>query len=81
MVLERVEGEERAVIMFGGYASKKEVEMKKALLLEKLASDEDWTALDSSVVLAQYNDPFTPPWSRLNEVSVAVSPRTSAATP
>ena len=24
--------------------------------------------------LAQYNDPFTPPWKRLNEVSVAVQP-------
>mmetsp|Transcript_19354 Transcript_19354/g.36542 ORF Transcript_19354/g.36542 Transcript_19354/m.36542 type:complete len:426 (-) Transcript_19354:260-1537(-) len=76
VVLERVEGDERAVVMFGGYASKKEVENKKTLLLDKLQNDNDWMpANDDPPVLAQYNDPFTPPWKRLNEVSVAVKSR------
>lgn len=73
VVLERLEGEERAVIMFGGYASKSVVEEKKLLLLEKLEKEKDWVrAGKEPVVLSQYNDPFTPPWKRLNEVSVAV---------
>ena len=75
VMLERVEGQERAVVMFGGYASKKEVEVKKKLLLDKLESDNDWMAVGDSVELSQYNDPFTAPWKRLNEVSVAVEPR------
>ena len=76
VVLERVEGEERAVVMFGGYASKKEVDNKRKLLLDKLQNDKDWMPVnDDPPVLAQYNDPFTPPWKRLNEVSVAVKSR------
>lgn len=76
VMLERVEGQERAVVMFGGYASKKEADAKKQLLLEKLKSDTDWMAVEESADLMQYNDPFTAPWKRLNEVSVAVRPRT-----
>ena len=75
VILERLEAEERAVIMFGGYASKKDVDAKKKKLLETLESDKDWMAVNQSATLAQYNDPFTPPWKRLNEVSVAVKPR------
>ena len=75
VTLQRMDAEERAVIMFGGYASKKEVAAKKQQLLEKLRKDKEWEVASESIVLAQYNDPFTPPWKRLNEVSVAVKPR------
>lgn len=68
--------ENRAVVMFGGYASKQEVEKKKSQLINAIAKDKDWEITDSnSITLAQYNDPFTPPWKRLNEVSVTVRQR------
>lgn len=77
VVLERVQGEERAVIMFGGYASKAVVDVKTKQLLEKLQEDSDWMPHgDEPAFVSQYNDPFTPPWKRLNEVSVAVTSRT-----
>ena len=67
------ETQERAVVMFGGYASKKEVERRKEQLVRGLESVEEWRAVDDEpVTLAQYNDPFTPPWKRLNEVSLVV---------
>lgn len=76
VVLEYDDGGERAVVMFGGFASKKDVEMRTKQLLEGLRRDADWQAdpEDSTVSLAQYNDPFTPPWKRRNEVSVKAVP-------
>lgn len=69
-------GGERAVIMFGGYASKKEVDKRKKQLVRLLSRNNDWEAVEGDMItLSQYNDPFTPPWKRLNEVSVAVRPR------
>jgi hypothetical protein len=77
--LELNQGGERAVTMFGGFASKADVEKRKKKLLEALKRDKEWEAVESETpVLAQYNDPFTPPWKRLNEVSVAVRPRSSS---
>lgn len=74
--LQRDEGGERAVVMFGGFAAKKDTEERKALLLDCLAKDSEWMAdADSIVTVAQYNDPFTPPWKRRNEVSIKVVPR------
>ncbi len=67
--------EDRAVIMFGGYASKKEVDRQKKQLVAALSNDPEWKMLDEEVTLAQYNDPFTVPWKRLNEVSVRVQKR------
>jgi SOUL heme-binding protein len=72
----RRNNESRAVIMFGGYASKQEVDKKKSKLVSSILKDKEWEIVDAdSITLAQYNDPFTPPWKRLNEVSVEVSPR------
>jgi hypothetical protein len=69
-------GEDRAVVMFGGFAAKKDVAKRTKQLLDGLAKDKDWMAVPrSSVALAQYNDPFTPPWKRRNEVSIKVQPR------
>lgn len=67
--------EDRAVIMFGGYASKKEVDRRKKELVAALSRDSEWKMLDQEVTVAQYNDPFTVPWKRLNEVSARVGRR------
>ena len=73
VVLERKQGDERAVVMFGGFAGKKDVEERTKQLLDGLARDREWSAEQgATVTLAQYNDPFTPPWKRRNEVSVKV---------
>jgi hypothetical protein len=73
--LKRDEGGTRAVVMFGGFASSKEVEAKKNELIKNLNSNKEWCIVPGSpLTLAQYNDPFTPPWKRRNEVSVLVQP-------
>jgi hypothetical protein len=73
----REEGGCRAAIMFGGFASSKDVNAKKEQLLNGLKSDKEWVPVEDDVTIAQYNDPFTPPWKRRNEVSVAVKSRDS----
>ena len=85
MTLQIRDADQRAVIMFGGFASKKEVEKRKEQLMETIAKEfADWQAVENSdgvgtpsFTLAQYNDPFTAPWKRLNEVSISVVPKTS----
>jgi hypothetical protein len=79
VTLTRVEGGTRAVVMFGGFANKKDVEEKKAQLLNDLRNDKQWKVTedaeeDVDVTLAQYNDPFTPPWKRRNELAISVAP-------
>ncbi len=73
--VKRDEGGFRAAIMFGGFASKKDVDTKKEQLLNGLSSDKEWMPISDDVALAQYNDPFTPPWKRRNEVSVLIQRR------
>jgi len=73
VTLQKRESEDRAVLLFGGYASKKEVDKRKKELVTVVTKDSDWTSDDDTMItLAQYNDPFTVPWRRLNEVSVKV---------
>jgi hypothetical protein len=73
VVLEKKGGGDKAAVMFGGFAAKKDVEERTKQLLVGLAKDAEWTAEEgASVTLAQYNDPFTPPWKRRNEVSIEV---------
>jgi len=73
VVLEQNEGGDRAVVMFGGFAGKKDVDECKKQLLDVLSEDDEWVAEPNALVtLAQYNDPFTPPWKRRNEVSIKV---------
>jgi|AntRauTorckE5430_2_1112549.scaffolds.fasta_scaffold04047_2 hypothetical protein len=75
--LKRENGGQRAVVMFGGLASSKEVKAKKQQLMKSLEADKEWcVSPNAPITLAQYNDPFTPPWKRLNEVSVPVQPST-----
>lgn len=68
-------GGERAVMMFGGIATKKEIDARSTHLLNDLAKDKEWGAVDGPVAILAYNDPFTPPWKRLNEVSIPVRRR------
>ena len=76
VTLIRDEGGERAAVIFGGFAGKKDVDTRTKKLLRDLANDKEWKAgPDSNVTLAQYNDPFTPPWKRRNEVFIKVVPR------
>ena len=69
------ESQTRAVVMFGGYASKSETNKRKEQLMSSLANNKEWEPVnDATITLSQYNDPFTPPWKRLNEVSISVQP-------
>lgn len=72
-----VDGCDRAVLAFGGFGRKSDVALRTAKLREMLQTDKEWCAVedDVPVTLAQYNDPFTPPWKRRNEVSIPVMPR------
>ena len=64
----------RAVLLFGGFATQKDVDKKKKELLDYINNDTEWNVLnDNDFLLAQYNDPFTPPWKRRNEVSILVT--------
>lgn len=75
VTLQEKASEDRAVIMFGGYASQKEVKARKKELFAALSKDPEWRMLAEEATVAQYNDPFTVPWKRLNEVSVGVERR------
>jgi len=76
VTVKRDEGGLKAVLMFGGFASKKDIASKKKQLSKSLDNDKEWMAVDSEdFTLAQYNDPFTPPWKRRNEVSILVEKR------
>ena len=60
-----------AASYYGGYATKDEVERRSAELVEAINASEDY-AVAGETYSAAYNDPFTPPWRRRNEVLVAV---------
>eukprot|EP00929_Paragymnodinium_shiwhaense_P049806 TRINITY_DN25116_c2_g1_i1.p1 TRINITY_DN25116_c2_g1~~TRINITY_DN25116_c2_g1_i1.p1 ORF type:complete len:213 (+),score=24.21 TRINITY_DN25116_c2_g1_i1:495-1133(+) len=71
--LEAREKEVTAVSIFGGYARAGEVSKRKEALLSQLRNTPGIDILDPDAVkLFQYNDPFTVPWKRRNELSVAV---------
>ena len=78
VTLKQRESQDRAVLMFGGYASKKEVVKRKKELLDVLSKDSQWKIAEEDAYVAQYNDPFTVPWKRLNEVSILVVERNSS---
>ena len=62
-----------AVLWFGGYATKEEVALRTLELLTKLDEDDQWKSKPAADVrLLQYNDPFTLPYLRRNEVVIPV---------
>jgi hypothetical protein len=60
-----------AAAYYGGYATKDEVARRSAELVEAINASEDY-AVAGETYSAAYNDPFTPPWRRRNEVLVPV---------
>ena len=80
VTLQRNEGGTRAVVMFGGFASKSDIAKRKDQLLKGLEADKGYVVKEgSTVTLAQYNDPFTFGWKRRNEVSIDVVPASSSS--
>lgn len=69
-----------AVLWFGGYCGSAEVASRKVALLELVKSDDEFDLFDPAdePLVLQYNDPFTPPWARRNEVAVAVRRRSES---
>jgi hypothetical protein len=62
-----------AVTVFGGYARNGVVAAKTQALLDALGVTEGVEIVDAGRTrLMQYNDPFTVPWKRRNEVAVPV---------
>ena len=63
-----------AVAWFGGFAGEEDVAARRAELVARVAADEGWEAADAGEppLLLQYNDPFTPPWKRRNELALPV---------
>ncbi len=66
-----------AASYYGGYATKDEVARRSAELVEAITASEDYDVAGETYSAA-YNDPFTPPWRRRNEVLVAVEKRLGA---
>ena len=65
-----------AVLWFGGYATKEEVALRTLELLTIVDEDDKWKSKPlESVRLLQYNDPFTLPYLRRNEVVIPVVPK------
>ena len=62
-----------AASYYGGYATKDEVARRSAELVDAIEASD--YAVTGETYSAAYNDPFTPPWRRRNEVLVAVEKR------
>ena len=66
-------------LWFDGFAGPEAVASRKAELTAAVADDDEWEAVPGAEpLLFQYNDPFTPPWARRNEVAIALRPRAAA---
>jgi hypothetical protein len=65
-------GTDFAVKWFGGYATQREVDRRKTELRELVERSPKWSVAAEPSLL-QYNDPFTPPWKRRNEVIIPVT--------
>jgi hypothetical protein len=64
-----------AVLWFGGYATKTEVEKRTNELRSLIRAYPAWKATPGpQPFLLQYNDPFQPPWKRRNEIVIPVEP-------
>lgn len=70
VTLHEVPARTLAVLRFSGWARDAVVQDKRRELLDKLASH--GIQPKAPPILAQYNPPWTPPWSRRNEVMVEI---------
>ena len=90
VTLQQRDTEYRAVLMFSGFATTKEVQKRSKELLSTIekslnaieSNKNNWEIApseaddgdeNSNIAIAQYNDPFTVPWRRLNEVSIKLT--------
>ena len=68
-----VGGARVAALWYGGLATLRDVSARQAQLLAALERDGEWRVEPGATPLvANYNDPFTSPWKRRNEVLVRV---------
>ena len=68
VTLKELPQELKAVWTFSGYANAHAVDKEWKQFSEALT--QQWVKWEWSPTLAQYNDPFTPPWMRRNELRV-----------
>lgn len=71
ITIEQLPPQTIAVVSFGGYALPYIVERKKAQLLKTLEKNN--IKMEGEPFLLFYNDPWTPPFMRKNEVAVVLS--------
>ena len=63
-----------AVLWFSGFVSPKVITEKEELLRRTIQKSDRWLEDEGTDLLVmQYNDPFTPPWKRRNEVALKVA--------
>mmetsp|Transcript_23297 Transcript_23297/g.48385 ORF Transcript_23297/g.48385 Transcript_23297/m.48385 type:complete len:350 (+) Transcript_23297:49-1098(+) len=73
VVKEAVEKRLVAVLWYGGVTTKTETARRKVELRERIAGQDDYVLEEAEDLLAaSYNDPFTAPWKRRNEVLAVV---------
>ncbi|GMH58568.1 hypothetical protein TrRE_jg11459 [Triparma retinervis] len=72
-----VGGEVRAAMWYGGIGSQAAAEEKGDELFRAIGEDEEWRIVGGreGMMVANYNDPFTSPWKRRNEVQFKVERR------
>jgi len=70
ITIKEIPSSKKAVRLFSGYATKNTVSKQEEKFLAELNSSSllrEW-----AITLAQYNDPWTPPWMRRNELWVTL---------
>lgn len=71
--VEEVPGRVVAVVAFSGFVTDEEVKQRELKLRNALKKDPEFRVKDSaSVEVAQYNPPFTLPFTRRNEIALEV---------
>ena len=72
VVKETVEKKLVAALWYGGVSTKKEVAKRKDLLKTRIDGQDVFELGEQELMGASYNDPFTAPWKRRNEVLAVV---------
>ncbi|CAK7343210.1 unnamed protein product [Dovyalis caffra] len=71
--IKEVPGKVVAVVVFSGFVTDEEVKQRESKLRDALKNDTEFKVKDgASVEVAQYNPPFTLPFTRRNEIALEV---------